>query len=392
MPDESVLYYSEIHLILRAKMETFFAPAEKANTERFALGVEILSNNPVISALLNSISGLLAVVNEQRQIVTVNDCFLRTLGYDNLLQVLELRPGEALQCIHAGGEPAGCGTTQYCETCGAAIAMVSSLEHNQPAERLCALSAMKNGRPVELALLVRSHPFTIRNVRFLLLFIQDVTLHEQRAALERTFFHDINNMLYMLVAVSELLVQENPTGLAQSVHEVATRLVKEVAIQRALLQNELYSYQPLWHTYTVQQILGDLQAYSTRHPAASGKCVEVINTFPDASLQTDTSLLSRVLCNMIINGLEATAEGGTVKIWFEREAGTSSFLVWNEQEIPSAVALRIFQRNFSTKAQEGRGIGTYSMKLFGESILGGEVSFRTSAEAGTVFRLSLPVR
>lgn len=372
-------------------MGTFFASAEKADKTKFAFEVDLLSNNPVISALLNSISGLLAVLNEHRQIVTVNDIFLQTLGYDNLLQVLELRPGDALHCLHAGGEPAGCGTTKYCETCGAAIAIVSSLEQNQPVERLCALSVSRNGQPVELALLVRSHPVTLDNVRFLLLFIQDVTLHERRAALERTFFHDINNMLYMLVSASELLAQENPSSLAQSVHEVSTRLVKEVAIQRTLMQNELSSYQPVWHTYHVRRILGDLHSFFARHPAACGKSIDVINRFPDASLKTEISLLSRVLCNMIINALEATAEGGTIKIWYECESGTSSFHVWNDQEIPPAMALRLFQRNFSTKGQNGRGIGTYSMKLFGEGILGGEVSFQTSVETGTVFKLSLPV-
>ena len=200
------------------KIESYFAPAERANKKQLDLEIEILSDNPVISALLTSISGLLAVLNEQRQIITVNDIFLQTLGYDNLLQVLTLLPGDAVKCIHAGGEPAGCGTTRYCETCGAAIAMVSSLEQNQPVERLCALSASRNGKPVDLALLVRSHPIKLEGERFLLLFIQDITLHEQRAALERTFFHDINNMLHMLASASELLSMKNPSNLAQTIH------------------------------------------------------------------------------------------------------------------------------------------------------------------------------
>ena len=53
---------------------------------------------------------------------------------------------------------------------------------------------------------------------------------------------------------------------------------------------------------------------------------------------------------------------------------------------------RIFQRNFSTKAEAGRGIGTYSMKLLGEDVLGGEVGFTSSEKDGTVFRLLHPIR
>jgi sensor histidine kinase regulating citrate/malate metabolism len=60
--------------------------------------------------------------------------------------------------------------------------------------------------------------------------------------------------------------------------------------------------------------------------------------------------------------------------------------------IPEKVALRIFQRSFSTKAKKGRGIGTYSMKLFGERYLGGKVGFETNEEKGTMFFIELPER
>ena len=72
-----------------------------------------------------------------------------------------------------------------------------------------------------------------------------------------------------------------------------------------------------------------------------------------------------------------------------KEEGLISFCVWNAQAIPQKFAIRIFQRNFSTKEQAGRGIGTYSMKLFGEKFLGGRVSFTSSPKKGTVFRLTL---
>ncbi len=99
----------------------------------------------------------------------------------------------------------------------------------------------------------------------------------------------------------------------------------------------------------------------------------------------------RVLCNMIINALEATDVNGLVKVWAEEKKAELSFYSWNNRVIPESVTNRIFQRNFSTKQQSGRGIGTYSMKLFGETILGGKVSFSSSETDGTVFRLSLPI-
>lgn len=372
-------------------MDTYFAPPEKVTEKGLATEINIVSNDPVMSGLLHSISGLLAVMDEYRQIVALNDSLLKELGFDDPAEVLGLRLGEALTCVHAHDEPAGCGTTKFCSTCGAAIAIVSSLGQNKPVERICALSAKRGNKEVNLALLVKSHPIIIEKKRFLLLFIQDITLQEQRAALERTFFHDVNNMLSMLVGASEILIAEEPSKYASIVHESSIRLMKEVAIQRCLSQNENSNYQPMRHEISTKEILADLHSFSANHPAMQKKKIEFQNNFPNILVNTDISLLSRVLYNMTINALEASEENGVVKIWIEYEGDLLSFCVWNSQKIPQEITHRIFQRNFSTKNQSGRGIGTFSMKLFGEEILGGKVSFKTSSNDGTTFRLSLPV-
>jgi sensor histidine kinase regulating citrate/malate metabolism len=64
-------------------------------------------------------------------------------------------------------------------------------------------------------------------------------------------------------------------------------------------------------------------------------------------------------------------------------------MVWNKATMPDEIKLRVFQRHFSTKAGAGRGLGTYSMKIFGEQYLGGDVSFTSTENDGTVFSLTL---
>ena len=373
-------------------METYFAPAERASEKEVAAEIEIIKNNPVMSGLLHSISGLLAILDEHRQIVAINDSFLKMLGINDPSEALGLRPGEALQCIHAHEEPAGCGTTQFCSTCGAAIAIVSSLGQDQPVERICALTADRGGSTVDIALLVRSHPIKIDGEKFLLLFLQDITIQQQRAALERTFFHDVNNMLIGLVGASEMLsLEDRSSDLVKAIHQSSLRLKKEVDLQRCLLQSECSTYQPLWQEIDTGSVIVELQSFFTNHPAARAKKLHFEKFSLSLSIKTDMSLLSRVLCNMIMNALESTEENGVVKVWLEHKDNFLSFYVWNRQPIPPDVAQRIFQRNFSTKDGEGRGIGTYSMKLFGEQILGGQVNFTTSRAEGTVFRFSLPL-
>lgn len=372
-------------------MDTYFAPAERVTEEELVSEIEIVSNNPLMSGLLHSISGLLAVLDEHRQIIALNDSFLQMLGIADPAKTLGLRLGEVLECIHAYEDPGGCGTTKFCSSCGAAIAIVSSLGQDKPVEKICALSARKGDQQIDLALLVRSHPIAIEKKRFLLLFLQDITKQQQMAALERAFFHDVNNMLNMLVGASELLVADQPTQLARIIHQASLRLTKEVAIQRCLSQSEACDYQPLWYEVTTGDILEELRSFFVSHPAVQGKNIRIVESYPLVSIKTDVSLLSRVLCNMIINAAEATPENGEVKIWLEHTGDSLSFYVWNAQEIPQEIASRIFQRNFSTKDQAGRGIGTYSMKLLGEKILGGQVDFTSSKQAGTTFRFTCPV-
>lgn len=371
-------------------MESFFAAPERSDGDSLKMDIQIVSNNPVMSGLLTNIGGLLAVLNEHRQIVALNTSFIEMLGIEDIEQVLGLRPGEAVECVHAHEEAGGCGTSKYCSTCGAAIAIVTSLQSAVPVERRCALTAKRGEKEVQLALQVRANPIRLNNRMYVLLFLQDITRQEQRAALERTFFHDVNNMLSIMVQAAELLAAENPSTLSTVVYDASLRLSSEVAIQRCLFEEEECSYLPVWRDCDVGQILQELRVFFASHKASEDKILQFPDHYQRIVLKTDGSSLFRVLLNMIVNALEATGKGGTVRVWVEQEQSVSTFCVWNESAIPQDVARRVFQRNFSTKDQPGRGVGTYSMKLFGEKILGGKVTFTSKEGEGTTFRFAHP--
>lgn len=374
-------------------MDTYFAAPGRANEQELRDEFEIINHNPVVNGLLCSISGLLAVLDEHRQVIAVNDKFLEYLGLTRKDNVLGLRPGEAVRCVNAHEGPGGCGTGKTCRSCGAAIAIMASLENDKSAKKLCALTVKRDGREVDLALQVRSQPLMIGGKKFLLFFLQDVTRQQQRAALERTFFHDVNNLLHGLVGASELLVKGSESeGLAQHILQTARRMAREVEIQRSLAQSEAFTYQPQHSEVTTAQVLAELQNFYSTHPVAQNKTLHIQAVPFPTTIETDFSLLLRVLCNMVTNALEATDNYGSVNVWLEEKHGNLNFHVWNRQAIPEETALRIFQRNASTKPGEGRGLGTFSMKLFGEQVLGGKISFTTSPDKGTIFRLELPLK
>ena len=50
-----------------------------------------------------------------------------------------------------------------------------------------------------------------------------------------------------------------------------------------------------------------------------------------------------------------------------------------------AVKLQLFNRSFSTKGENGRGFGTYTVKLLLERYLNGHVEFNSTEKDGTYF-------
>lgn len=370
---------------------TYFAPAERATKKELAREVEIAASSPVMSGILNSVGGLITILDEHRQIVAINDSFVQMLGITDMEQAFGLRLGEAVHCIYSEREPGGCGTSEYCSTCGAVIAMVTGLETQEAVERVCAVTVKDGDGTKDIVMRVRCQPVEVEGTGFLLIFLQDITIQQQKAALERVFFHDIGNMLTVLVGASEMMAENDKRVLATTINKASKYLLKEVAIQRCLSQNEIGSYQPAWTRVMVKEVIDDLKAFFSHHALSFDKILSFPQSFPDQSVRTDMTLVLRILSNMLINSLEAATEDSEVRLSVSEKGETVCFHVWNAQPISDNIARRIFQRNFSTKALEGRGLGTYSMKFFGEQVLNGKVSFTTSPANGTTFTLEHPI-
>jgi nitrogen-specific signal transduction histidine kinase len=375
---------------VEARVDSFFASAERANEDELQLEIDSVVQSPVVQEMLVVTNGLMAVMNEKRQTVAINPTFLKMLGIEDPGEVLGLRVGEMLRCVHAAGEPHGCGTTQYCSTCGAAVAIVSTLADDKPAQRVCSITADKGGSNCDISLLASAHPIKIQDKKFLLLFLQDITLEQLRASLERTFFHDIANMLTGLVGASEMLYKSHQDSqIAKVVLNSARRMFNEVELQKYLFKSSNCDCEVARRSMTSEQLLEELKDVYLRHRVAQGKQMVVLKSAFPVTVSTDASLALRVMCNMVTNAFEATDDGGAVKLWFENDRDSLVFCVWNDKAIPEAVKLRMFQRNFSTKDGAGRGLGTYSMRLVGEKLLGGKVSFTSSEEEGTVFKFAM---
>jgi signal transduction histidine kinase len=372
--------------------KSYFAPAEKSDADTLRAELEAISSHPLVTALLGAVSGLLAVLNDKRQVLTVNPSLLAKLGLHSALDAFGLRPGEALHCVHADENPSGCGTAKACMSCGAAIAIMSSLETDGSQQRSCILKA--GGNRGDFYFNIKVTPLWIDERRFLLFFIEDITEIQNKSFLERAFFHDLNNMLAGISGTVEIMRYQKratPETRLDSLMGMLGRLGEEVEIQRALLAGNASSYRPAKEWIDVGALFSALRQLYLDHPAAYGKSLVIEEGSPGTRILSNEPLLCRILGNLLTNAFEASDAGESVMLRVGPEAGGLVISVWNPQSIPEEYQPRIFQKFYSSKGQSGRGIGGYAAKLLAEDVLGGKLDFVSDACSGTTFRLFLSI-
>lgn len=361
--------------------------ARRALPGQVAREVAQVTGSSVVSALLQAVDATLLVLNAQRQVVAAN-----APGRAGEA-LLGLRPGEALGCANAQG--AGCGTAAACTMCGALGAILCCQGTSRPVDAECLINGVEAGDARELA--VRASPVTVGGATYTVVSLRDVSREKRLERLEQVFVHDLLNTVTGLRGWAWRLGRPDadPAVAATQIDRLSRRLEREIRDHRAVILAERGELTPARERVRARALL---EAIDPRHfglgPEDEAR-LALADGGEGLELDTDPALLTRVIVNMIKNGLEATAQGGLVRLGCEAApAGDPApgvrFWVHNEGVIPPDVRLRIFQRSFSTKAERGRGLGTYGMKLLGERLLGGRVSFASTPEAGTTFEIRLP--
>jgi hypothetical protein len=373
-------------------METYFAPAERDNIERVTCQAKSICHSPVINTLLQNTSDLLLVINSKRQIVAFNKAVTDSLGIAEPELALGLRFGEVLRCKYSFDEPNGCGTTPYCSTCGAVIATMAAIDDNTPCERICALTTDKKRKSSDSCLRVRSQPVVVDGDRWILVYAQDVSDQRHWENLENEFLQDLENKLYFVKNYSSYVHDQIPTdGALSKLTLTIGRVAREVKLQNALRNHRHIDSLAITENVSLKSIRNMVFDTILNKSVMTGKTVIEEGTDLDCAVHTDPILVSRVIIKMLLNALEATELGGTVRFKATVYETKVTWIVWNNGFIPENIQLRLFHKYYSTKTGKGRGFGTYRMKLLGEKYLGGKVSFKSKAEEGTTFSLSLPL-
>lgn len=371
------------------KLNTFFAPPERASDEVIKEQAKVFHDGGLFENLAEAIPSIFLILNGFRQIVFTNNRLAELLGVDGKECLLGKRPGEALNCAYSAENEGGCGTSEFCKECGAVRAILKAIKGIANVEE-CSLLTKGNDA---INLRVWATPFTIGEEKYTAFAVSDISSEKMYGNIQRTFFHDISNVVGGISGLVELLSspdsESNRNDYLTMLQESTKKLIAEIETQREMSKIAQGEFNVSLDSFSTLNLLKSAIILYQPHEVAKGKSIVIYSDAQNANIVTDQTLLLRVIGNMTKNALEASAIDETVILNCQCSDNLVTFSINNKKVMPRDVQLQVFKRSFSTKGKD-RGIGTYSMKLIGENFLKGKVNFTSDEANGTTFFISIP--
>ena len=371
---------------------TFFAPGPRDPLSVVEDEAILFSGSHIGQHILDAIPDLAVILNDKRQIVAANEHCLLALGAESEQSLMGRRIGEAVRCIHAFQGPSGCGTSEHCRQCGATKAIQTCLNAQHSVQYECRLTTQGPEGDSSKEFLAKANYVKIGDHPLVLLVLRDISAEKRKEALERLFFHDVLNTVGGMIGLTDLMVAgkaQDSVEYARLIHHLAESVAEEITAHRNLIQAEAGTLQLDTSNVYVSDLFQEITESLSPHPVCKDRTIES-HVQPECSLRTDRLLLRRIVGNMVKNALEASPIGSTTTLSAEQTKTGVSISVNNPGVMPAHVLNQLFKRSFSTKGETGRGLGTYSIKLFTERYLGGSIEVDSNSNTGTTFTVILP--
>ena len=367
---------------------------DRASKEDIIADYNSIIASDSLKNLLNSLPYIVAILNSSRQIIFSNDVLIENFDKQSIEEILGLRTGEAISCVHAKPNKAGCGNTDNCNHCGAVQAVIESQKNDAKVVKECRVTTSIKEKEVSFDFLVTANPFKWNNSNYVILSFNDISNTKRRNFLENLFFHDVVNKVGSLNGFLELIKHfDDPIKIKEFLNKaiaISNDITDDILSQRDLLAAESDELMVYKTNLLTGEIINTVVNLMMHHDVAKNKVISIDNNSSNVTINTDISIFKRVLINALKNALEAIEPTNKITIGCEHRDGGIIFWVHNPTFISKDIELQIFQRSFSTKGYN-RGLGTYSIKMLTEKYLGGKVYFTTNKEKGTTFFIQLPL-
>lgn len=258
--------------------------------------------------------------------------------------------------------------------------------------------------PIELSL----STWTSYRGRFFGAIIRDISERKKveriREDVERMIRHDLKSPLIGIAGFAGLLLKADNIDDRQRKY---IQLIKELSekmyasINRSLdlfkMEQGIYKLQPA--PFNLFKIFADINnlagtvgcrksvrvAFFQLHQLLDPEQMEHM----EYTVVGEENLIEVAIENLVKNAIEASPDGGEVKISLLADADSHIIDIHNQGAIPSEIRSVFFEPYVTFGKQGGTGLGTHSAKLV-ISAHGGDVSFTTSETEGTHVVLKLP--
>jgi signal transduction histidine kinase len=213
--------------------------------------------------------------------------------------------------------------------------------------------------------------------------------------ISRGLAHDLNNLATPVSTFLHHMDKRVTQGTVEA--KVLADAKSSIRVMQDYIQESLFFARqlvPNLAAIEARSVLNDVVRLSSER--AREKDIHVIiRAGPDFSFVADFSLLRRLLQNLVFNGIDASANGGTIEI--SASSTDDQQVCWQVADhgsgIPPEVRNRIFEPYYTTKGsgseRRGLGLGLAICQKIAE-IHGGRISVSTNLPHGTVFTTTFP--
>lgn len=212
--------------------------------------------------------------------------------------------------------------------------------------------------------------------------------------------HEFGNLLQMIIGQADLAIaQKDPEKIKRGLEviikagqraSILTRNLKSFSRQPASRESSSSSTRA--EVDLTQVIKETLVLVGRQFAKASIQVVE--KTQNCSPIQANAMEIEQVLLNLIINAIHATPAGGKIEIGCKDtdEGNDKNVLFWVKDTgkgIPAEILPKIFDYAFTTKGENGSGLGLSISKSIIENHRG-SMSVQTQVGQGTIFLVHLP--
>jgi signal transduction histidine kinase len=224
-------------------------------------------------------------------------------------------------------------------------------------------------------------------------------LHRERLSalgnMAATVAHEVRNPLNAIsIGLQRLKVEFQPTDDQEDYSRLTELMLGEVHRLNSIVEQFLSLARPLEikpEALRVQDVLNEVATFVEGEAQQSKVQIRVVAPLNLPPLKADREYLKQSLLNLILNGLQAMPEGGTLTL--EAKTSNGNFLI-SVTDTGIGIApehrSRIFEPYFTTKPK-GSGLGLAITRRIVEAH-GGTITVTSEAGGGCRFLISLPIK